>query len=35
MKKYMHVYQYNIAIMWPKYKYIGDVIQVSRCLTIE
>ena len=24
------MYQYNIAIMWPKYKYIGGVIQVSR-----
>ena len=27
MKEY--AYQYNIAIMWPKYKYIGGVIQVS------
>ena len=23
-------YQYNISIMWPNYKYIGGVIQVSR-----
>ena len=26
----MYAYQYNIAIMWPKYKYFGGVIQVSR-----
>ena len=25
----IHAYQYNIAIMWHKYKYIGGVIQVS------
>ena len=28
MKEY--AYQYNIAITWPKYKYIGGIIQVSR-----
>ena len=28
-------YQYNIAIMWPKYKYIGGVIQVSRLVLWE
>ena len=28
MKEY-NAYQYNIAITWPKYKYIGGVIQVS------
>ena len=32
---YVHVYQYNIAIMWPKYKYIGGVIQVSRLVLWE
>ena len=26
----IYAYQYNIAIRWPKYKYIGGVIQVSR-----
>ena len=26
----IHAYQYNIAITWPKYKYIGGVIQVSQ-----
>ena len=38
----MYAYQYNIAITWPKYKYIGAVIQVSAtcfmrkiCLIIE
>ena len=38
----IYAYQYNIAIMWPKYKYIGGVIQVSWlvlweniCLIIE
>ena len=26
----IYAYQYNIAITWPKYKYIGGVIQVSQ-----
>ena len=26
----IYAYQYNIVITWPKYKYIGGVIQVSR-----
>ena len=30
MKEYIYAYQYNITIMWPKYKYIGGIIQVSR-----
>ena len=28
MKEY--AYQYNLAITWPKYKYIGGVDQVSQ-----
>ena len=34
MKEYI-AYQYNIAIMWPKYKYIGGIIQVSRLVLWE
>ena len=26
---------YNTAIMWPKYKYIGGVIQVSKIVLWE
>ena len=25
----IYAYEYNIAIMWPKFKYIGGFIQVS------
>ena len=25
----IYAYQYNIAITWPKYKYISGIIQVS------
>ena len=31
----IYAYQYNIAITWPKYKYIGGVIQVSRLVLWE
>ena len=34
MKEY-YAYQYNIAIMWPKCKYIGGVIQVSQLVLWE
>ena len=33
MKEYMRIS--NIAIIWPKYKYIGAVIQVSRLVLWE
>ena len=29
MKEYKYAYQYNIAIIWPKYMYVGGVIQVN------
>ena len=29
------MYQYNIAITWRKYKYIGGIIQVSRLVLWE
>ena len=29
MKEYIYAYQYNIAITYPKYEYIGGIIQVS------
>ena len=31
----IYAYQYNIAITWPTYKYIGGVIQVSRLVLWE
>ena len=31
----INAYQYNIAITWPKYKYIGGVIQVSQLVLWE
>ena len=35
MKGYNMRNQYNIAMMWPKYKYIGGVIQGSRLVLWE
>ena len=31
----IHAYQYNIAITWPNYKYIGGIIQVSQLVLWE
>ena len=33
--KGIYAYQYSIAIMWPKYKYISGVIQVSQLVFWE